>query len=686
MEFAPGAPTWVLLVVSGVNLAIAAIAVRRREVRGAIPFAVVMVCVSLYSLGTAVRAASVTLSAYRLGTIVKFAGILGLGPSQLWFGVTYTDRESLLTRRRWALLLAWPAVVFVLVVTAPAHDLLWSVEGFINEAPLAAIRREDGPLVWATFAYQYALILTTYVLIALVGINWRGRYRVQVILMLSGGIIPFVGTVILLYNGNPAAAWDPGAFANTITGIIFAVALFRFGFLDLVPIARHTLVDEMVDPIFVVDVDDRVVDVNTAGTELLDEQQRPPVGRPAADVIPSYDSLETDSDETNSDVTVEVDDSLRFFDTTRTTLTDQTGTTIGSVFIYRDVTERHIVEERFKRLIERSSDMVAVIDREGTITHVSQSIEEILGYEPSELVGENITKRLHPNDRTEILTELSKHVDEYSYTGTYRARVSNSAGEWRVIEVRARNLLDDPFVEGIVLNSRDITEKQRQQRKLERQNERLDQFASIVSHDLRNPLNVATGRIDLLKANTEDEHDETIETIERQLDRMADIIDDSLTLARSDEMVTETRQVDLEAVVRDAWESVDTGESSLAVERTMQFDGDANRLRNVFENLFRNSVEHNAAADLTVRVGPLSEEFGFYVEDTGAGIPEDEREAVFDQGYTTSRDGTGFGLAIVRDIVQAHGWQISLTDSAQGGARFEIECTTVPVGKQTDVA
>ncbi|SFG90056.1 PAS domain S-box-containing protein [Halopelagius inordinatus] len=684
MGFAPGLPTWVLLAVSVINVGIAAIALRRREVRGAVPFAVIMVFVSLYAFGAAVRAASVTLSAYRIGTTIKYAGILALGPTQLWFGLIYTGRNSLLDRRHWALLLVWPVTVFVLVVTAPAHDLLWTVDGFIRGPPLATIERVDTPLVGLTIAYEYALILVTYALIALVGINRGGRYRVQVALMLTGGIVPLAGSMVLLDGGNPAAALDPAAFAYTITGIVFAIALFRFDLLDLVPVARHTLVDEMVDPVFVVNVDGRVVDVNMAGIELLDDEERQVIGRSAADVIPAYGSLKDCNDDSDTDVTIEIDDTLQFFDISRTVLTDRTGTEIGWLFIYRDVTERHIVKERFKRLIERSSDMVAVLDENRTITHVSQSIEEILGYEPDELIGENVAERIHPDDQADIVEGLSENVDEPGYISTYRVRFRNCDGEWRVIEVRARNLLDDPFVEGIVLNSRDVTEKQRQKRKLMRQNERLDQFAGIVSHDLRNPLNVAIGHLDILEADVGDNG--SIETIDRQLDRMQDIIDDSLTLARSGEAVTETKSVDLETIGRDAWETVDTGGATFAVTETLQLECDRNRLLNVFENLFRNSVEHNDSADLTVRVGRLDEGHGFYVEDTGTGIPEEKREGVFEQGYTTSRDGTGFGLAIVTDIVQAHGWQISLTDGDDGGARFEIDCDEVLVEKRTQMA
>ena len=663
-----------------------------------------MVCVALYASGTAIRAASMTLSAYRIGTIVKYVGILGLGPTQLWFGLTYSGRKELLNGRRWALLLAWPAIIFVLVLTAPAHDLLWNVEGFISEAPLANIERTDSPLVWLNIAYVYALASITYVLIALVGIKRGGRYRIQVVLMLAGGIVPLAASMALLSTTNLAAPYDPTAFSFTVTGIVFAIALFRFDLLDLVPTARHALVDEMNDPIFVVDIDNRLVDMNGAAVELLGGKKRDALGQFAADVIPSYDSLGDDDGKSGADVTLELGDTPRYFDTTQTALTDRSGTKIGSLFIYRDVTDRHIVEERFKRLIERSSDIVGILDGSGTVTYISQSVENVLGYEPTELMGENIVNRIHPDDREDIAAELSKYVDDHGYTGTYRARFRDSDGEWRVLESRAANLLDDPFVEGIVLNSRDVTEKQQQKRKLERQNERLDQFASVVSHDLRNPLSVAVGHLEVAR---EQDDSETLAAVDDALERMEELIADLLTLAREGGSATDPQPVDLANAARSSWETVDTADAALRVDTTETVLADPGRLRQLLENCFRNAVEHGATSPdsaaqrddgtaqpgpraddpLTVRVGDLDD--GFYVEDDGPGIPEAKRDEVFEAGFTTDENGTGFGLTIVSEVARAHGWTVSVTDAegptdtdadspedsamaADAGARFEI--------------
>ncbi len=211
-------------------------------------------------------------------------------------------------------------------------------------------------------------------------------------------------------------------------------------------------------------------------------------------------------------------------------------------------------------------------------------------------------------------------------------------------------------------------QKQRE-RKLERQNERLDEFASVISHDLRNPLNVATGRLELLKVEYDSPH---IPPIQRALDRMESLIEDVLVLAQQGKVVSETGPVSLSRVVKSAWAMVSTETADLHLDDSLAVvDADDGRLCELFENLFRNALEHGRS-DVTVTVGPLEDEEGFFVDDDGSGIPADERDKVFEHGYSTTDGGTGFGLAIVQSITEAHGWKIGAVESNTGGARFEI--------------
>ena len=199
-----------------------------------------------------------------------------------------------------------------------------------------------------------------------------------------------------------------------------------------------------------------------------------------------------------------------------------------------------------------------------------------------------------------------------------------------------------------------------------RERDRLDEFTSIVSHDLRSPLSVAKGRTKLAASKCDSEH---LTDIQQALTRMEALIDDSLALARQGKIVGETTSVDLEGIVARCWETTSTAEATLEIEELSSIQADAARLPEVFENLFRNAVDHGGE-DVTITVGEV--DTGFYIEDDGSGIPDDDRGEVFEIGYSTSEEGTGFGLNIVKRIVEAHGWEIHVTEGAEGGARFEI--------------
>ncbi|PSQ07529.1 hypothetical protein BRC97_03700 [Halobacteriales archaeon QS_6_71_20] len=208
------------------------------------------------------------------------------------------------------------------------------------------------------------------------------------------------------------------------------------------------------------------------------------------------------------------------------------------------------------------------------------------------------------------------------------------------------------------------------ERELARQNERLDDFASVVSHDLRNPLNVARGRLELLTDDCDSPHIDHMETAH---ERMETLIDDLLALARTGESVGEVEPVPLASTVESVWNTVDGGDELSVAADVGSVEADPSRLRELFENLFRNAVDH-AGDDVHVTVGRLDDRedaAGFYVADDGPGIPSGDREAVFDRGHTTAEDGTGFGLAIVSEIARAHDWSVRAAEGGDG-ARFEV--------------
>ncbi|GAB3021569.1 hypothetical protein GCM10025298_06460 [Natronobiforma cellulositropha] len=312
--------------------------------------------------------------------------------------------------------------------------------------------------------------------------------------------------------------------------------------------------------------------------------------------------------------------------------------------------------------------------------------------EPDDLVGltdfdiylPNLAEESYADDRRVIETEtpVLEKVEQYRTPVNEIRWTLTSKVPWRG---------PDGEVRGLVGATTDITAKKRHEQEIERQRQRLEEFASVVAHDLRNPLNVARGYVQLA---TETDDLSALGDVEESLERMEHLIEDVLTLARQGNSVLEPEPVSLRATVEAAWEQVSTADATLQIADDTHFLADQGRLCQLLENLLRNAVEHgstsprsharenaveHAGETVTVTVEPLENGFGFALEDDGPGIPEDKRERVLESGYTTSSEGTGFGLAIVSQIVDAHGWEIEVTESDSGGARFEISGVETPV-------
>lgn len=357
----------------------------------------------------------------------------------------------------------------------------------------------------------------------------------------------------------------------------------------------------------------------------------------------------------------------------------------GIAFYFREVTDRIERSQEIERQIEQFRYVEEVADigyweidtqtpepHEVTLSEGVYHIHDLSPDEPFDV--EKGIEYYHPDDRKKVRDAVEQAVTAgKSYEVT--ARLITNAGRERWMHSVGEPIERD----GEIVTARgvfqDITEIKQKEEELARQNERLDEFASIVSHDLRNPLNLIDGRVELLKEEYESEH---IDSIETAIDRMNRIIDDVLWLAREGEDIGTTESVSVRTAADSAWTIVADNAESVTLQYLDQeyeiptVEADYDRLCQLFENLFRNALEHGGK-DVTITIGGLED--GFYVEDDGPGIPENKREQVFDAGCSSSPDGTGFGLTIVSQVADAHGWNINLTAGTDGGARFEITWT-----------
>ncbi|MFB6163677.1 MAG: histidine kinase N-terminal 7TM domain-containing protein [Haloarculaceae archaeon] len=576
----------ITLVGTLLSLGLAGVAWRARHKPGALPLVGVKLSVAAWNFGWLVAILANTPALEIAGARLHFVGVTLIGPSFVVLLLEFAGREELLTRRIVAALLVEPVAVNALVWTNDAHGL------FLDYAPLSqagatragviipgagVVPVDVGPLFWLHAIYVWLLVVGCLAYLVALAVRRRDLYRRQLALLSVGVSVPLAASLLDNLGLSPIRLTEP---SFVVLGVFTTLAIMRFDLIDVTPIARDTVLEEIDGAIFVLDGDDNVTDLNPAARSLLGVADEPVVGRSATDVLAAFaDVYEHFADVAEGRETVVVDTAAgaRRFDVRVSGLTDARGRSVGRVFLAHDVTE----------------------------------------------------------------------------------------------------------------------ERERRDR-LERQNERLTEFASVVSHDLRNPLQVATTHVDLAREVEDDERH--LRSIADSHDRMEAIIRDVLALARQGDAVTDPERVSLSSVADDAWETVDTGDATFRNELVGWVEADRSRLRRAFENLFRNCIDHgaagadpserptadDAAADelddgggLVVRAGTIApsegnvidlSERGFFVEDDGPGIPPTQRSLVFEHGYSDVEDGTGLGLSIVQSIVEAHGWSIAAEDSTLGGA------------------
>ncbi len=331
--------------------------------------------------------------------------------------------------------------------------------------------------------------------------------------------------------------------------------------------------------------------------------------------------------------------------------------------------------DRLSALFENIPDAAVsyrLVDGNPHVQAVNPAFERVFGFTNEELVGENLDEYVVADDpeQREEARRMNARLRAGESVRTECQRQTDEGPRTFILQVVPLELGREN-VAGFAIYT-DITDRQERERELRRQNERLEEFANIISHDLRNPLAVASGYLDLA-AETGDPS--AFERVETSLDRMDRLVEDLLSLARKGQVVGEPVSLDLATVATQAWGGVRTVDATLERPGSLPVEGDEGRLVELFENLFRNAIDH-AGDSVTVRVEALDDTAGelrgFAVEDDGPGIPPEKRDQVCDPGETTSSEGIGYGLAIVQRIVEAHGWSLAVTAGSEGGARFEV--------------
>ncbi|ESS09811.1 MAG: PAS sensor histidine kinase [uncultured archaeon A07HN63] len=395
----------------------------------------------------------------------------------------------------------------------------------------------------------------------------------------------------------------------------------------------------------------------------------------SSDRQPISEAIETTLRDNSTTVTAKLrtkDGEMIPFEWSNTRLTDTDGETIGIVGIGRDISQRRERERRFQALVEESNDSISIVDADGRFQYQSPSIESILGYDPTELVGDSVWKYIHPNDHETAQCWFASVVNSGDTAETVELRVRHADGSWQWMEASGNDQITNSAVDGYVINSRKITaRKQREQH--------LCILDRVLRHNFRNGMNVIRGRAEAIQSTAPttaaayaneiiNKSDELIELTEKQR-RLTSLIRDDSAVKTFD--LRELLQCSVSTVIAEHPDAEVTIECPAEIQIQTTTD-----IEKAIIELVTNAVVHNDADAPTVTVSATqsAELIQISVADDGPPIPEAERCVLAERLQQTPLfHGSGLGLWLVKLIISKVGGNIHLSRSDSGGNIVQIE-------------
>lgn len=382
----------------------------------------------------------------------------------------------------------------------------------------------------------------------------------------------------------------------------------------------------------------------------------------------------------------------------------------GIVVNFRDITERVKAEQalrdsenRFRSLIENSSDVIVVADKDMNIVFISDSVYRFTGFRPEEILGLKSMHLSHPEEQERVRDFLDnvKNIPGVPQKIVYRTLKKDGSVIW--CERVSTNLLHDPAINGIVSNFRDITEQYKYEQALQESNEilkktnmELDRFVYSVSHDLRAPLSSILGVIEFAETETDENNMlELLGMLKSSVKKLDGFVLDILNYSRNARVQVESEKIDFNYLVSDIVRDLrfmNAGNSNVKI--NVQVDNqallysDKSRIKMIVSNLLANALRYHdpekADPYVNISIQPSGTGVTISINDNGIGISRDKHEKVFDMFYRASvlSEGTGIGLYIVKETVEKLNGTITLTSEPGVGSDFTIYLPTIKTPAQ----
>ena len=688
---------------AAVTAALAVYGWRRHHTPGAKPFVLMAAAVSLWSLCYALELGSTTLAAKLFWSNITFVGITAATAAWLAFALQYTGRGEWLTRRTFALLAIEPVLVILLTWTNDFHHLFRTGAGMVPLADGSALALDPtyGIAFWLHGVYCYVLLLIGTMLLGQSFLRAPHLYRRQTGVMLVGALAPWIANVLYLTEPRILSHLDPTPFAFGFSSLAVAWGLFHLRLLDIVPVARDTLVEEMSDGVIVLDALDRILDLNPAARQIIGRPTGETVGSTVTQVLPGWPPREAASpDETriHTEITLAKDDRPRVFDLRITPLYDHQARLTGRMATLRDITERkrasaalQASEEQFRLLAEHFQDGLIIFDRDSSgVIYANPRAAIILDLPLTEILAPgaaHLFRQLVHEDDLPLVQNASHQAAEARKRGhaeridlEFRIRRRDGAVHW--IQQRSYPIATQgPLATLVYMILSDITARKQSEEEREKLIEELDAFATTVAHDLKNPLSFVTGMAEVLLHDLEElsaqEVEAYLDEIIQHGHKMGRIVDELLSLARLHDAQAKIAPLNMDEVVAEAQRQLaamirDRQAEILLPDSWPAALGYSPWIEEVWVNYLSNAIKYGGQPP-RLHLGAGQQADGtarFWVRDNGPGLTPTQQARLFTPFTRIDHSqvhGHGLGLSIVRRIVERLGGQVGVESAGVPG-------------------
>ncbi|MCX6690625.1 MAG: PAS domain S-box protein [Methanoregula sp.] len=686
-----------MIILSGISMAFLGLYGWRfaDRIPAAVPYTLLMASAAAWAILYSLELMTPSLPLKIVFHNLRFLFLPFVAVIELWLVIAYVKKTEWLRRDWAAAVLIIPVIAAFLGTTSPFHTLFRYNFSINTAGPVMVLQYTDSPFYTLYIFYSLVLLILAIVILIVESRKRKTLWEEQTIILLTALALPTIINYLFIFGITPLPGVNMTAPLFWIAAVLYTVALFRYRFLDIIPIARSRLIETMSTPMLVLDMGGRIIDLNPAACSLFATTLKAAVGKSVDGIAPDWPDFLSlcRSDETDhADLTRDQEGGARYYTGSVELIHTSSGEPEGRLVLLQDVTgqknaERALrfSEEKFRKAFYTSPDAICISRLEdGMFVSVNKGFLDLSGYTEGEIIGRTSLERniwKDKDDRDRVTRALISGEEVVNYEARFTTR------DREIVGLVSASVIIINGTSHILTITRDITgRKQVEEAKdllleeLGLKNAELDRFTYTISHDLKSPLITIRGFLGLLgqdlKKNDPSLVQKDMDRISSAAEKMERLISTLLALSRSGKSVDSPEYIPLTGLVQEAAGLLDVSLKNQGVTLTVAEDltvvsGDRQSLLQVMTNLLENAIKFMGdQKEPRIDVGVRQEDAGpvFFVRDNGMGIRKEDQPKIFGlfERLYPEIPGTGIGLATVKRIIEAHGGKIWVESEGAG--------------------